>query len=160
MTKAEFGDVAAANRQIYQSLWSNPNMPFSGFLKIARAYRKRGLDANARRLADIFVCVCDAELPVLDLNKDDPLELAEYFEALGDKRAMDALKNIVSEYIDPILESKKRELEELLKMRDRLAVVEKKLPPTMEKRIGDLEEEIGAKTALLADISKCAEKIK
>ncbi len=160
MTKAEFGDVAAANRQIYQSLWSNPNMPFSGFLKIARAYRKRGLDANARRLADIFVCVCDAELPVLDLNKDDPLELAEYFEALGDKRAMDALKNVVSKYIDQILEPKKRELKGLLEMRDRLAVVGKKMPPSMEKEIGDLKEVVDTRIALLAEISKRAEKMK
>lgn len=160
MTKAEFGEVAAANRQIYQSLWRDNFKPFDGFLKIARAYRKRGLDANARRLADIFVSACASGLPVLDLNKDDTLELAEYFEALGDKQAMNALKDVVSKYIDQMIDPKKRELDGLLKVRDtRFAARGLPIPASFEKRIGDLNEKVGSQTALLADISKRAEKM-
>ena len=160
MTKAQFGEVAAANRQIYQSLWRDNFKPFDGFLKIARAYRKRGLDANARRLADIFVGACASGLPVLDLDKNDTLELAEYFEALGDKQAMNALKDVVSKYIDQMIDPKKRELDGLLKVRDtRFAARGLPIPASFEKRIGDLNEKVGSQTALLADISKRAEKM-
>lgn len=158
MTKAEFGNVADANYQIGQSLWRDDTKPFVGFVKIARAYRKRGLDANARRLADIFAKACAAGRPVLALNKDYALELAEYFETLGDKEAMNALKNVVWKYIDQSAE--KHKLEGLLKVRDRFAAVGNNTPASVEKEIGELNEKIGSETAVLADISKRAEKIK
>ncbi len=158
MTKAEFGNVADANYQIGQSLWRDDTKPFVGFVKIARAYRKRGLDANARRLADIFAKACATGRPVLALNKDYALELAEYFEALGDKEAMNALKNVVWKYIDQSTE--KHKLEGLLKVRDSFAAVGNNTPASVEKEIGELNEKIGSETAVLADISKRAEKIK
>lgn len=157
MTKAEFGNVADANYQIGQSLWRDDTKPFVGFVKIARAYRKRGLDANARRLADIFVSACASGRPVLALNKDYALELAEYFETLGDKEAMNALKNVVWKYIDQSAE--KHKLEGLLKVRDSFAAVGNNTPASVEKEIGELNEKIGSETAVLVDISKRAEKM-
>lgn len=70
------------------------------------------------------------------LNKDYALELAEYFETLGDKEAMNALKNAVWKYIDQSAE--KHKLEGLLKVR--FAAVGNNTPASVEKEIGELGE--------------------